>query len=105
MTSQIELVAAGAEGFAATFTDEHSASSYGVPVVVVDGTPYGPGEVIPNARHRRAADAVADALECQYGQDVPTELSDALKRFYAAMPPEQRVSQPSDVSHNPTDLF
>lgn len=30
-----------------TITDEHSASSYGVPVAVVNGEAYGPGEALP----------------------------------------------------------
>ena len=28
-------------------TDEHSASSYGIPVAIVDGIAYGPADVLP----------------------------------------------------------
>lgn len=28
-------------------TTEHSASSYGVPVLLIDGEPYGPGDLTP----------------------------------------------------------
>jgi len=30
-----------------TITDEHPAASYGVPVVLIDGEPYGPGDMPP----------------------------------------------------------
>jgi len=34
-----------------TLTDEHSASSYGQPVAIIDGKPYGPHDQVPGDGH------------------------------------------------------
>lgn len=57
-------------GIGVTLTDEHSSSSYGVPVALVGSESYGPGDELPvwpdnelSFLHERAATTVAVALK------------------------------------------
>lgn len=57
-------------GIGVIMTDEHSASSYGIPVALVGGEAYGPGDELPvwpgdelAFLHERAATTVAVALK------------------------------------------
>lgn len=42
------------DGARRTLTTEHAASSYGIPVLVVGETAYGPGDVLPTGETARA---------------------------------------------------
>ena len=48
MMTPIALKYTGSAYPDATLTTEHSASSYGQPVLVIEGEAYGPGDVLPN---------------------------------------------------------
>jgi hypothetical protein len=45
------------DGHPATLTDERAESSYGQPVLVIEGAAYGPGDILPSGR--RACDCIA----------------------------------------------
>lgn len=45
----------GIDPASVTLTTEHSASSYGRPVMIMDGNVYGPGDSIGDARYATAA--------------------------------------------------
>lgn len=69
------LPAGPADIVAATLSTDHVASSYGRPVLVIDGTAYGPGDVLPSgqlaaeadvARQASVDDAEDDALLCTW---------------------------------------
>lgn len=47
MTTRCEISDSGQCG---TMTTEHAASSYGLPVLVIDGQAYGPGDVLCHGR-------------------------------------------------------
>lgn len=67
-----------------TLTTAHSASSYGVPVLVIDGEPYGPADLVPGGII--AADLVdqwAARFSAPNGApSLAAELVDALKAIY-----------------------
>lgn len=89
MTGRITIYRS-AEG-AAVLTTEHAASSYGVPVLVVGGEAYGPGDALPSGFP--AGDLVrrfvngANAGAGRWGPRNPKTLA-AARVFLAAKPRE-----------------
>lgn len=72
-------------GIGVILTDEHSSSSYGVPVALVGGEAYGPGDELPvwldddlAFLHERAATTVAAALKDEM---LTPKAQDFLRRF------------------------
>lgn len=49
-------------GVTADLTTEHAASSYGRPVLVIDGQAYGPGDPVPSMHRRLAHHMVATSV-------------------------------------------
>jgi len=67
-------------------TDEHSASSYGIPVAVVDGQAYGPDDELPiwpddelSFLHERAATTIAAAV---ISGNLSPEEKEFVRKFY-----------------------
>ena len=73
-----------------TITDEHSASSYGVPVAVVEGEAYGPNDLLPiwandelNWLNDAAKTVVAAAsLEMRKNGEITEAEIDFVRKFY-----------------------
>lgn len=87
MLDQLTTVYLDVPGHAAALTTEHAASSYGVPVLVVDGVAYGPGDWVPigdRAGMRAAALAEQVRLVLPPGEPATTETAERMERLRRA---------------------
>jgi hypothetical protein len=75
-----------------SITNEHSASSYGQPVLVIDGQAYGPGDLVPDDLGIPAtARAMIEALESSASRPGNGQFDRAVRRS-GRMTDEQRAA-------------
>lgn len=70
----------------AELTTDHSASSYGVPVLVIDGAAYGAGDSLPPRFAGASKAAYAVQASVNFGRIAAGE--SIIKRFLDSCPPE-----------------
>lgn len=68
----------------ATLTDEHTASSYGQPVLVIDGRAYGPGDAYDGVEVLYLADYTSARAADIYGGDIFPPMDEPRAGLYHA---------------------